>query len=201
MQCWRSWSAASAADEGAPITDRGDARDDQSYGRDDEWHDPITGLPRPGRFLEQLERLLAAPGRSPRSVAMLVLEVAEFHDLRAQLGESWTDELLRTIAERLHDAVPEPSLVTRLRSGAFAIVLRDLGPEVQPEALATDLLQRASEPCPSGDRLLRWSLIAALASPGDRSETAMELFDRAMRALARGKLRSAAQARSHLSLG
>jgi diguanylate cyclase len=141
------------------------------------------------------------PDGSARSIALLVLEVADFDDLKARLGGAWADELLRTIAERLHDAVPEPGLMTRLRSGAFAIVLRDLGPEVQPEALATDLLQRASEPCPSGDRLLRWSLIAALASPGDRSEAAMELFDRAMRALARGKLRSAAQARSHLSLG
>lgn len=201
MQRWSSCPAASGAGEGAPNTDRGDARDDPSHGRDDEWHDPITGLPRPRCFLERLERLLASPDGSPRWVAMLVLEVADFDDLKARLGEPWAHELLRTIAERLHEAVPEPGLVTRLRSGAFGIVLRDLGPEVAPEALATDLLQRASKPCPSGDRLLRWSLIGALALPGDRSETALELFDRAMRALARAKLRPPAQATSHLSLG
>lgn len=78
--------------------------------------------------------------------------------------------------------------MTRLSSGAFAIVLRNLGPEVMPEALATDLLQRASEPCPSPDRRLRWSLVGALALAGDRSENAIELFERAMRALARSKL-------------
>lgn len=131
---------------------------------------------------------------------MLVLEVAEFDDLKARLGDAWADELLRTIAERLHEAVPEPSLMTRLSSGAFAIVLRNLGPEVMPEALATDLLQRASEPCPSPDRRLRWSLVGALALPGDGPENASGLFERAMRALARGKLRAAPQARSGLSL-
>jgi GGDEF domain-containing protein len=93
--------------------------------------------------------LLGGPDGSSRSVAILALEVSDFCDLKTRLGDAWADELLRTIAERLHEAVPEPALMTRLSSGAFAIVLRDLGPEVMPEALATDLLQRASEPCPS----------------------------------------------------
>ena len=90
--------------------------------------------------------------------------------------------------------------MTRLSCGTFAIVLRDLGPEVMPEALATDLLHRASQPCPSPDRRLRWSLIGALALPGDRSESAMELFERAMLALARAKLRAARLPGSGLSL-
>ena len=137
---------------------------------------------------------------SPRWVSMLVLEIANFHDLKARLGDAWATEVLRTVAERLHGAVPDPGLMTRLRSGAFAIVLHDLGPEVLPETFATNLLQRASEPCPSPDRRLRWLLVGALALPGDRSENAMALFERAMRALARGKLQAAPQARSGLSL-
>lgn len=200
MQDGRTGPGASGADEGVPLPRRGDARHDPSYGGDDR-HDPVTGLPHPRCFLDRLERLLGGPDGSPRSIAMLVLEVAEFDDLKARLGDAWADELLRTIAERLHEAVPEPSLMTRLSSGAFAIVLRNLGPEVMPEALATDLLQRASEPCPSPDRRLRWSLVGALALPGDRPENVSELFERAMRALARGKLRAAPQARSGLSLG
>jgi diguanylate cyclase (GGDEF)-like protein len=188
------------AEEGMPLPGRGDARHDQGYGRDDARHDAVTGLPRTRCFLARLEELLAGPDGTPRSVALLVLEVADFHDLKARLGDAWADELLRTIAERLHDAVPEPGLMTRLRSGAFAIVLRDLGPEVMPETIATNLLQRASEPCPSPDRRLRWSLVGALALPGDGAENAMALFERAMRALARAKLQAAPQAGSGLSL-
>jgi GGDEF domain-containing protein len=196
------WSrpGASGADDGVAFPGRGDARHDPGYGGDDEWHDPVTGLPHPRCFLDRLEPLLGGPDGSARSVALLVLEVADFDQLKTRLGDAWADELLRTIAERLHDAVPEPKLMTRLRSGAFAIVLRDLGPGVLPETLATNLLQRASGLCPSRDRRRRWSLVGALALPGDRSEDAMALFERAMRALARGKLQGAPQAASGLIL-
>lgn len=201
MQDWLSRPGASGAEEGMPWPGRGEVRHDHGYGRDDAWHDSVTGLPRPRCFLAHLEELLASSDGPRRSVALLVLEVADFHDLKARLGNAWADELLRTIAERLHDEVPEPGLMTRLSSGAFAIALRDLGPEVMPEALATDLLQRASAPCPSPDRRLRWSLVGALALPCDRSENAMALFERAMRALARSKLRAAPQPGSDLTLG
>jgi GGDEF domain-containing protein len=197
-----SWDRAGTSDAGGGVLfpGRGDARHDPGYGGDEECHDPVTGLPHPRCFLDRLERLLERPDGSTRAIALLVLEVADFHDLKARLGNAWADELLRTIAERLHDAVPEPGLMTRLRSGAFAIVLRDLGPEVMPETLATNLLQRASEPCPSPDRRLRWSLVGALVLLGDRSKNGMALFERAMRALARAKLQAAPLAGPGLSL-
>jgi diguanylate cyclase (GGDEF)-like protein len=188
---WSSCFAVAAADGSAAIGDSWNA--DRGYGRHDEWHDPVTGLPRPRCFLEHLERLLAKPDRHPQSLAMLLLEVTDFDLLRTRLGTPWCDELLRTIAERLHEEVPEPNLVTRLRGGAFAIVLHDLGSEVAPEALADRLLERASEPCPSGDPPLRWEVVGALAVPGDRAATAMQLFDHATRALDRAKLRRAGQ--------
>jgi GGDEF domain-containing protein len=191
LQDWWSRPGASGPDDGVPFPGGGDARHDPGYCGDDERHDRVTGLPHPRCFLDRLEQLLERPDGCARPVALLVLEVAGFHDLRARLGDAWADELLRTIAERLHDAVPEPGLMTRLRSGAFAIVLRDLGPGVLPETLATNLLQRASGPCPSPDRRRRWPLVGALALPGDRSENAMALFERAMQALARGKLQGA----------
>ncbi|HZA65464.1 MAG TPA: GGDEF domain-containing protein [Geminicoccaceae bacterium] len=190
MQQSRYYHAASAPEEPTPFAGRPRARTaDLAHGRTDQWHDPVTGLPRPRRFLEHLERVLAAPARGSRPVAMLVLEVAEFDVLEAQLGEPGCDELLRTIAERLHQEVPEPNLVTRLGRGAFAVVLCDLG-EVAPEVVATHLLERASEPGTSGDRRLRWAMVGALALADDRAETAMELFDRAIRSLARAQLRS-----------
>ena len=175
------------------IADRWDAP--YSQARHDEWHDPVTGLPRPRRFLEHLERLLAKPRRRPQSVALLLLEVADFEQLGARLGKPWCDELLRTIAERLHEEVPEPNLVTRLRGGEFAIVLHDLGPEVAPDTLVGHLLERASEPCPSGNLRMSWAVVGALAVPRDRAETAMQLFDRAARALGRAKLRQTSEPR------
>lgn len=182
--------AASAAEESAPAAAPAVVEHaDQSYGRSDQWHDPVTGLPRPQRFLVHLESVLATSARRSQPVAMLVLEIADLDAVRARLGDPVCDELLRTVAERLHVEVPEPNLVTRLRGGAFAIVLRELG-GLPPEAVATHLLERASEPYASGGRLLRWALVGALASADGRAETAIQLFDRAMRSLARARLRS-----------
>jgi GGDEF domain-containing protein len=194
LESWWSCHAASSVDKAAPIAGRDEGMDaGENVGRICPWHDPVTGLPRPARFLEHLERLLGMPRRPIGSVAMLLLEVADWHDLSPLYGEPWCDELLRTIAERLHDQVPAPNLFTRLHAGTFAIVLHDLGSEVTPRALAAYLLERASAPCPSVDRPRRWTVVGALAVPHDRAETAMQLLDRAMRALTRARLRAAAQ--------
>jgi GGDEF domain-containing protein len=120
---------------------------------------------------------------------MLLLEVADVDLLEAAHGEPFCDELLRTIAERLHEEVPEPNLVSRLRGGTFAVVLHDLGPGVMPDAVATHLLERAGEPCPTDDGNVSCAVVGALALPGDRAEPALQLFERALRALARAKLR------------
>ena len=199
MQYNWSW-AASAADRAAPIADRGEARDGgQPYRRHDERHDSVTGLPRPRSFLDHLDRALRTPGRSPASVAMLLLRVTNLDALRARGGTPCCDEVLRIIAEGLHEAVPEPNLVTRLCGGDFAIVLRDLGPEVTTEALATRLLERVSEPFPSGDRLLRCAVVGALVAAARHKEAAIELLDRTMRALSRATVRLGAQ--EHRGLG
>ena len=198
MLRWWDCSAASGSDQSAPIGDPGHLRDaDHGYGRYDEWYDPVTGLPRPRCFLEHLERLLATADGCQRSVAMLLLEVADLDLLEAQHGEPCCDELLRTIAERLHEEVPEPSLMTRLHGGTFAIVLHDLGPGVAPDAVATHLLERAGEPCPTGDGHVQCAVVGGLAVPGDQAEPALQLFHRATRALARAKLRKAGQPRRH----
>lgn len=188
----RSWDglSASAADDAASAADwRPDMEADQDVGRRDQWHDPITGLQRPCSFLEHLERALARPGRPTGSVAVFLIAVTDFGVLRAQVGEAGADELLRTIAERLHEEVPEPNLVTRLRGSEFAVALHGLGSEVTSEALATRLLERACEPCPVGDCLLTCTVIGALAFAGDPQDSAMALLDRGIRALGRASLR------------
>jgi diguanylate cyclase (GGDEF)-like protein len=167
----------------------------QSHGRPDEWHDPVTGLPCPRSFLQHLERLSATPERSRQQLAMLLLEVAVVDMSGEQLGEVYENEVLRTVAERLHAEVPEPMLVTRLDGGKFAVVLHDLGPEMAPEALATRLMERAGEPWHSGEVMSRCTVAGALVLSDGGQETAMQLLDRALRTLGRAKLRLAGRAR------
>jgi GGDEF domain-containing protein len=125
---------------------------------------------------------------------MLLLEVAVADVRAAQFAQFCEDEVLRTVAERLHAEVPEPMLVTRLRGGTFAVVLRDLGPEVTPDALATRLLERASGPWQGGE-MSTCTVAGALVLSDGGQETAIQLLDRALRMLGRAKLGLAGRAR------
>lgn len=132
---------------------------------------------------------------------MLLLRVVDFDALQGRVGKPCSDEVLRIIAERLHEGVPEPNLVTRLRAGDFAIVLRDLGPEVSAETLATRLLERAGERCASGDRVLECAVVGALVLWGGRHEAALMLLERASRVLAHANLRPDVHRHHGLGLG
>jgi diguanylate cyclase (GGDEF)-like protein len=156
----------------------------------DEWHDTITGLPRPSSFLARLERALARMNLQARRVALVLLEVTDFGRLRRDLGPAAGDELLRTMAERLHAEVPDPDLLTRIRGAEFAIVFPDLVPEISAEDLASRLLERVSEPYLIGSRVLGCKVIAAVRLAADRSESGLYLFERAAVALARGRVRA-----------
>jgi diguanylate cyclase (GGDEF)-like protein len=156
----------------------------------DEWHDAVTGLPRPPSFLARLERALARMNLQARRVAVVLLEVTDFGRLRRDLGAAAGDELLRTMAERLHAEVPDPDLLTRIRGAEFAIVFPDLVPEISAEDLATRLLERVSEPYPIAGRVLGCKVVAAVRLAADRSEGAHHLLERAALALGRARVRA-----------
>jgi diguanylate cyclase (GGDEF)-like protein len=158
-----------------------------SLSSSDQWHDTITGLPQPPSFLARLERALARMNVPARRVAVVLLEVTGFERLRRNLGAAAGDELLRTMAERLHADVPDPDLLTRMRGAEFAIVFPDLGPEISAEDLATRLLERVGEPYLIGSRALSCKVIAAVRLAGDRSESPHDLLERAAVALGRAR--------------
>ena len=125
-----------------------------------------------------------------RRVAVLLLEVTDFGWLKRDLGPAAGDELLRTVAERLHAQVPDPALLTRIRDAEFAIVFSDLDPEFSAEDLATRLLERVSEPCQVGGRVLSCKVIGAVRLAADRSESGHHLLECAAVALGRARVRN-----------
>ena len=96
----------------------------------------------------------------------------------------------------LHEEVPEPNLVTRLHGGR----VRDRAARPWCGGGAGSARERLwsvrASPAASGDGLVEVGVVGALAVPGDREETAMQLFDRATRALDRAKLRWRASPRA-----
>ncbi len=83
-------------------------------------HDPLTGLPNRGRFLERTDKRAAA---HTGLLAVVVLDVERFRSINDSYGAATGDEVLRTIAERLHFAVPGTEPPARIGGDSFGLIV------------------------------------------------------------------------------
>jgi diguanylate cyclase (GGDEF)-like protein len=121
-------------------------------------HDELTGLPNRRHLEERIGTVLECG--SPVSLALLDLD--RFHEINDTLGHAAGDELLRTVAERLRQVAPVDSVVARVGTDEFAVLL----PHVDEVAArsATLLLRHAfSRPFEIGELLLTIEASVGLA--------------------------------------
>lgn len=137
-------------------------------------HDSLTGLPNRDGLLERLQSLLDAPGAAAR-LAVLFMDLDHFKDVNDSRGHQAGDQILRLVAQRLHEAVPPGTFVSRLGGDEFVIVLPEAD-EHDAVAVAQAVLGRISAPYELGTstHVLGASLGIAL-SPG-HGRTAAELL-------------------------
>ena len=154
--------------------------------------DPLTGLPNRVRLVDRLGAALGAvaatpsgPGPAPASVVALVCDIDGFKPLNTLAGRDAGDDLLRRLAQRIHDAVGGATLA-RLGGDAFAVVLTDVHEMADATRLATRVRSEVAAPVGLGDRTVELSLSVGIAAAvhGDDPET---LLERAEAALARAK--------------
>ncbi|HYD79711.1 MAG TPA: EAL domain-containing protein [Paucimonas sp.] len=103
------------------------------------YFDPLTGLPNRSLFQDRLAQLIAAETDKQRgSVAIVFLDLDRFRNINASFGRLATDGLLREVARRLRDALPDSGCLARIHADCFAFVLKD----VKDEADVIALLER-----------------------------------------------------------
>jgi diguanylate cyclase (GGDEF)-like protein len=112
-------------------------------------HDTLTGLPNRALVLDRTERLLARASRQPEMVVgALFLDIDSFKDVNDNLGHAAGDQLLRTVAQRLQNAVRSQDTVGRLSGDEFVVlgelVVDDVGLDVLANRL-TDVLREPVE--------------------------------------------------------
>jgi diguanylate cyclase (GGDEF)-like protein len=130
-------------------------------------HDSLTGLPNRVRFRERLDTAIqeASPGAS---LALLYIDLDRFKVVNDTLGHPIGDELLRLVAQRLHDCLRQGDLLARLGGDEFAIIQMDASQPVAAESLASRLVQVMERPFDvEGHRLVAATSVGVALWPAD----------------------------------
>lgn len=176
------------------------------------YQDAMTGLANRSQFMEWLRRALSRSRRRPSFIfAVLFLDVDRLKVINDTLGHLAGDEVLRTIAHRLEEAIRPGDNVARLGGDEFAILLYNLRGINDATRIASRIQQKLRIPFEvDGQEILATASVGiALSSTGyDRAEDMLhhadlalyrakiqgrerfEVFDETMRANAAAVLRT-----------
>jgi diguanylate cyclase (GGDEF)-like protein len=151
------------------------------------YHDPVTGLlNRSGLAAQAVQR--AAAGVTS---GVLQLELDVLGDVTGALGHDHGEQLLMTVSRRLEEAAGDGSVVGRVDSDRFAILL-DTDDEDKALAFADRMLAAAAEPIVVDRVEVEPSVVAgiAFADPSDGPEVSQDaVLQRAQLALTSARTR------------
>lgn len=117
--------------------------------------DPLTGLANHRTLGMELERSLATARRYGRRHALIMLNVADFSTLSAQLGEDATTALLRHLSSLIRQNIRPTDIAAHPGFGEFAIILNELRAAENATMRADEICAIASQtPCMIGGRSL-----------------------------------------------
>jgi diguanylate cyclase (GGDEF)-like protein len=177
------------------------------------YHDSFTGLGNRVLLRQQLEQALSRPQRKAHTVAVLFIDLDGFKSVNDTLGHSIGDGLLKCVAQRLSEGVPERDKVARLGGDEFAVIQMDVEQPNAAAVLASRLIGMIAQPAQiEGHQLSIGASIGIAVASADNSkvEDLLKSADLAMyRAKADGRgtyrffepeMDAAAQARRAMEL-
>ncbi len=117
--------------------------------------DELTNLASRAYFYKHLEDMIKAAQRRDEHFALLYLDLDGFKDINDSLGHDVGDELLKTIAQRLQEALRETDFVARLSGDEFCILVDNVTDEYTSADVAIRSLHEINRPVTLGIQEIR----------------------------------------------
>jgi len=106
-------------------------------------HDALTGLPNRTLLRDLLSRAIANCSRDNRPLALLMLSIGDFHELKEVLGYVEGDKVVQEVARRAVRELLPADIVARMDDDLFAVVLPEAAAD-RATAVAEVLLRSLS---------------------------------------------------------
>lgn len=147
-------------------------------------HDVLTELPNRSLCVQRLQLALAHANAFGERVAVLFIDLDRFKAINDTLGHHIGDGLLRSVAQRLTQAVRSRDTVSRLGGDEFVVIMRDVaGPEDVQQLVENRLIPLIRQPHPVEGHELNVSCsvgIAVYPEDGGDIDELMRRADAAM---------------------
>lgn len=138
------------------------------------FHDSLTDLPNRVLFADRLELALARTARDGSKVAVLFLDLDDFKGINDELGHAAGDELLHTVAVRLHGCLRPNDTLARYGGDEFVVLVEQVDGADAATLVARRILEALTRPVLVAGRelMVRTSIGIALtgARPGADSD-------------------------------
>lgn len=153
-------------------------------------HDALTGLPNRNLFVEHLKLALAATQWHQRNVAVMVIDLDRFKLINDTIGHEGGDQLLLTVADRIHQQLGESDSIARFGGAEFAVMLNGVSGPDDVIKIAERILAGLAQPVSLAEReVVVTASIGISMSPLD-SNNPQDLLRNAHAAMHRAKAES-----------
>lgn len=109
-------------------------------------YDQLTGLVNRTLFRDRLIQAMARSKRLQQPLGLMLLDLDRFKPVNDTLGHNVGDQLLKLVAERLHECVREVDTVARMGGDEFTIILEGLMCEEDIALVAERITKSLAQP-------------------------------------------------------
>lgn len=150
-------------------------------------YDELTGLANRSLFKERLQEASQRVRQGGRSLALLHIDLDRFKLLNESLGHEVADQLLKQMARRISNALPEADTIARLSGDEFAVLFDAYGSLSSLARVANRLLDKLRAPLSVVDHELVISASVGISLLPDNAREITALVSQANMAMQHAK--------------